>query len=1014
MYSNVSWDEFNAIRQNPNQTRIFDMLSRQQSQSGVNGGEENFFAKRAKSLENAFGTTGAVLAGGIIEQNERNRIDEQNKRFNQSLDDIYKSAGFNNIDDYYNAKEAAERDAFGRIGFDIDDYWDKRANADIAGDKDTISRLDASYNEAKAKIGNDENLARFNDIQERLKNQASANQTEAKESADKYKDYLKNSYIGQKTNQDQGKFAGSAINTLSTMFDVLAPGAGVLANSVQGGIEGVADELEQNGLKNFDWNRAGQNALIGATTGAVTGGLNRGISNQLAKNGGNLFKGGNAITRGLNNLGSSTTAGRIGSTLATGAARGAVSGAVGGATGAGLSAAMNGQDVLGSAIEGAQRGLGQGALAGGVMAGAGLAKNSLQNAMNGGQPTETELTNRPMQQEDVEPKNGIVNRQNIQPVEEDTGLYPAFEPGNDRIQQRNKLQSIGDQLMNDAKSQKNSALYDTLDARTAQRSTKTGAVEELSRLGVKPDNYLESAKTSDYINNLMTNLAENSEVKVMAPGLLDELSPNKMNVYLPTEKAEKTYNEYIKRITADGSTPDQYSAGNLLKITREFGKAANDLRYSRAEGAAEVAQALTNAKKILRNVAADALEREGITGNVANDQIAKGLAKLGASKEIQDYYTQDVDGKAPTISDYIRRSSLFEQARDMGTQMDAEQYTRSASKVATNPLTKMWNASGLDKPVNTILKNTVAPVASGITKVASKALKGAGDIEAGIKNVLTGSDTPIPTNRTPVDTGNVIDTAYNPATRVYEAIGRTEGLTNAEQARTANYITNAVQESNGGGQPGNTLESLAMPVSTTEGTSVYNAMYGTPSAGSRITSPSGNSYFQATGDYWTDVLARALTSAIEADDVDAFASLFAMYQDAASKLDKQSAKASTGNQKITATQQRANAAMNSLNRLSQMTPDLGYNLSGIPVIGGIATLGGNDYEGEAKSLAQQIGYMVSGANIKEEEAYNIGKAYVPQPFDSEQTRKNKLNRAYDIIRQYQNGYAVDDNTNLEA
>ena len=88
-----------------------------------------------------------------------------------------------------------------------------------------------------------------------------------------------------------------------------------------------------------------------------------------------------------------------------------------------------------------------------------------------------------------------------------------------------------------------------------------------------------------------------------------------------------------------------------------------------------------------------------------------------------------------------------------------------------------------------------------------------------------------------------------------------------------------------------------------------------------------------------------------------------------------------------------------------MTPDLGYNLSNIPIIGGIATFGGNDYESEAKSLAQQIGYMVSGANIKESEAENIGRAYVPQPWDSEQTRTNKLQRAYEIIQQYQNGYA---------
>ena len=1013
LYKILSNDELETFNSMPSlsQTRFYDVLGRASAQQ--NNGDDNFFTKRAKSLENAFGTTGAALAGGIIEQNERDRIDEQNKRFNQSLDDIYKSEGFNNIDDYYNAKEAAERDAFGRIGFDIDDYWDKRANADIAGDKDTISRLDASYNEAKAKISNDENLARFNDIQERLKNQASANQTEAKESADKYKDYLQNSYIGQKTNQDRGKFAGSAINTLSTMFDVLAPGAGVLANSVQGAIEGVADELEQNGLKNFDWNRAGQNALIGATTGAVTGGLNRGISNQLAKNGGNLFKGGNAITRGLNSLGSSTTAGRIGSTLATGAARGAVSGAVGGATGAGLSAAMNGQDVLGSVIEGAQRGLGQGALAGGVMAGAGLAKNSLQDAIHGNQRPETEVYNRLMQQQENEDQNAIVNRQNIQPVEEDTGLYPAFEPGNDRIQQRNKLQSIGDQLENAAKTQKYSALYDALDAKTAQRAVKTGAVEKLADLGIKPENYLETAKASNYVNDVVTKLADNSEVKTMVPDMTDRLSLDNMSVLMPQEAIDK-YNGYIRKIVADGSTPDEYSAGYLLRKSRELGDIAEDFRRSTANGAKDLASALTTAKHTLRSLANDALARENITGNLTNEQMAKGLAKLGASKELQDYLTQSVDGKAPNAGDYIYRTSLLEQARDMGTQVDAEKFTRSASKAATNPVTKMWNASGLDKPMDVVLKNTVAPLASGITKVAGKALKGAGDIEAGIKNVITGSDTPIPTNRTPVDTSNVIDTTYNPATKVYEAIGRTEGLTNGEQARTANYITNAVQESNAGGQPGNTLESLAMPVSTTEGTSVYDSMYGTPSAGSRITSQSGNSYFQATGDYWTDVLAKALTSAIEADDVDAFGSLYAMYQDAMSNLQKQSAKTSTGNQKITATQQRANAAMNSLNRLSQMTPDLGYNLSGIPVIGNIATLGGNDYEGEAKSLAQQIGYMVSGANIKEEEAYNIGKAYVPQPFDSEQTRKNKLNRAYDIIRQYQNGYAVDDNTSLEV
>ena len=376
LYETVSIDEFNRLRM-PNQTRLYNMLSRNNGGSTGESGDDNFFVKRGKSLENAFGTTGATIAAGINEEIERNKNKERGERFDKSMQDIYRNAGYNSVDDYYNAKEAAEKDAFGRIGFDIDSYWDNRANADIAGDKDTVARLDQEYNAAKAQIGNDEALAKFDEIQNQLKAQSSANYNEAKKAAEDYADYRQNSYIGQKTNQDRGKFAGSAINTLSTMFDVMAPGAGVLANSLQGGIEGIADELEQNGLENFDWNRAGQNALTGATVGAVTGGLNKGISSKLAKNGGNLFKGGNAITRGLNNLGSSTATGRIGSTLATGAARGAISGAAGGAVGGGLSAAMNGGDVIGSAIEGAQRGAGQGAFAGGTMAGINMAASRL-------------------------------------------------------------------------------------------------------------------------------------------------------------------------------------------------------------------------------------------------------------------------------------------------------------------------------------------------------------------------------------------------------------------------------------------------------------------------------------------------------------------------------------------------------------------------------------------------------------------------------------------------------------
>jgi hypothetical protein len=172
----------------------------------------------------------------------------------------------------------------------------------------------------------------------------------------------------------------------------------------------------------------------------------------------------------------------------------------------------------------------------------------------------------------------------------------------------------------------------------------------------------------------------------------------------------------------------------------------------------------------------------------------------------------------------------------------------------------------------------------------------------------------------------------------------------------------------------------------------------------------GNSY-SGTGNNMLDRLVVGMENALNAGDVSAFSQLADIYNTLSKVYGVTTSGSSTGSQKLSATQQRANAAMNSLQRLSGMTPDLGYNLSGIPIVGDIATLGGNAYEGEAKSLAQQIGYMVSGSNIKAEEAEAIGKAYVPQPFDSEYTRQLKLQRAAEIIQQYQNGTA-DDTANI--
>ena len=1072
-----------------------------------------FFKKRGKSIENAFGTTGASLVSAIDTATENVNIEQRNKAYKDRLNNIAKKYGY----DTYQA------------------VWDARDAAEASGDQATLDKID-------------------NVINPELKAQADTNASEANKAAEDWKNYRENSYVGQKVNQDRGKFAGSAINTLSTAADLTGLTANPLANTIQGGLEGVADELEQNGLENFDVGRAAQNAAIGATTGLVTGGLNAGISNALAKR---------AATKGLTNAAAKTGVGQAlkqgAKTIAGGAARGAVSGAVGGATGAGLSAALNGQDVLGSAVEGAKRGLTQGAVAGGTMAGANLVLNNtpgvgkfmqdlnsaktnwdnsgdsfnerLTNTLNSGDSAVGNWLNRQSQSralatmgnignrvqdagtttgtgdawdrlarqsgynnydeviqrymeanpgvelnpngaagqiltwldenpntpttaagwakragervvedmnnsnlgmrvkdvsnelpEDIRNMNisdntklpadtevsGIARQRNAmndaselqstaktsamaQTQDGTNDLTKVFDPDSLKISSKNKLQSIGQQLQTAAKTQKYAALYDSLDGKTAERAIKTNAPDVLAEMGVRPENYLEAAKTSNYINGVASDLAEKSGVKVTSPDLVSKLNAASDDVIFTTPDAQKKFNTAIRQIVADGSSPDEYSAGYLLAKSRDFSNKAAKLRGNAADVDA-LRTAYTNAKYVLRDEATNALANAGITGDLANDNIARGLKEMGANQKVVDYYTApNDDGSAPNVSDYIRRSSIFEQARDMGNQVAAEKLTRSASKQPTNMMTRIWRASGLDQPVETLLRNTVAPVAAKATDLTGKALEGAGNLAS-----KASYSTPITT----VDT--TMTQAAPSSLDIYNAIGRTEGEIQGDKARTAQYLANATNAANA---QNNTLESMVIP-NTSGTTAIYNTMQGGTGTNTQLANAqqgTTNSYFQPTGDYWADLLGSAITMAIDANDVNAFTSLYSMYQDALADIQKESSK--TSEVKLTDKQRQANAAERALNDFENAEHNFAYDVSDIPVIGNIANFGGNEYASKAEALALQIGYMLSGATVNKEEAKNIGMAYVPQPRDNEATRRSKLAQLRGIISDYQSTYA---------
>lgn len=1234
------------------QTRLYNTIgrgavtssrgARQKNKGNSDEAGSGFLEKRGKSIENALGTTGAALyeSGGDLispiigrltgkyeskkSKDQREKLDNTLASNNQRLDDVVKKYGFNSRNDFYDASDQAEKNIFGKYGFDSDEYWNKHADlwTPATADSDEVKQLEKQRSDVIGRMSKEDAdvINKFDAIQNELKGASATNKNALDKVVADYNDYVKNNYASQKINQDRGKFAGSAINTLSTAFDVMAPGAGIAANAVQGGLEGVADELEQSGFENFDAERAAQNALVGGVTGGVVGGLNKGLSTGLAKRGGNLFKGGNALTRGLNNLGSKTAIGRAGSTIATGAARGALSGAVGGATGGGLSAALNGEDVLQSALTGATQGAKQGAVMGGAMSGANLAlsktpvmrsineagenwKNSgetfnerLTNTLNSGDsavgnwlnrktqsaalgaagnlgnrvatintevnkpldawdrlaqqngyetyddviqsylkanpdaklnpngaagqitswmdenpgnwssdtPTtakgwlkragervvedlnnsnlgnrvkdvsgeaseyirstdpdtqwaelddlmakavdldtrklygagsgwdrtqqnkilqsettndvlstltdklkengtfsdyqsgkindtqyreavkntlnsaigevlnETELQRLSSAQtpttakgwakkaasrliDDINEKgiglstkrvdnelpqdvrNLEINRNdmfgytddNTEPITveqalagtsnksrkttiptnvqeaEVINLDKSFDnPGLSEIKNRNKAQALGKQLQNAAQTQKFSGIYDALDAKTAQRAAETSAPQRLAELGVNSQDYNEYAKTSSYVNRVISDLADKSGVKVNALDLPEQLSAESLSLPFNSESNLKTYNRAIRNLVADGSSPTEYSASQLLEASRRFGKNAATIRGN-TEAARELRNAYTEAKYKLRDIATDALEKSGVTGEATSARIAQGLKDLGANQAVQDYYTEAVDGKAPNAADYIRRSSLFEQARDMGNQIDAEKYTRSASKTPTRGLTRLWRATGLDRPIETLLSNTVAPAASKVTNLTGKAIEKAGDIAAG--SGAGASDG----GNVKVDTGVTQPTQpaqYDPRTQIYNAIGRTQGEledTRVERAQAARDLSDAIDRAEN--NKDSTLENLVNQLQpyAKNNMATYNTLFGTPAqqqqpvsdatltgtnTGAQTGTTASNPYFPETGDFWTDVIGDALAKAIDDNDVELFGELYEMYQKSATNAQKSAGK----------------------------------------------------------------------------------------------------------------------------
>lgn len=144
-------------------------------------------------------------------------------------------------------------------------------------------------------------------------------------------------------------------------------------------------------------------------------------------------------------------------------------------------------------------------------------------------------------------------------------------------------------------------------------------------------------------------------------------------------------------------------------------------------------------------------------------------------------------------------------------------------------------------------------------------------------------------------------------------------------------------------------------------------------------------------------ISNAMEAALAAGDITAYGQLANLYKKAYAVYGQDT---TTTAKALSATQSKALTAAQQLDQLAQMTPDAGTALASSP-LGFLVDLGGgNQYANQAKALATTLGYLLSGANIRETEAERIGQAYVPSAFDSEPVRQQKLERARQLIQSY--------------
>ena len=569
---------------------------------------------------------------------------------------------------------------------------------------------------------------------------------------------------------------------------------------------------------------------------------------------------------------------------------------------------------------------------------------------------------------------------------------------------RNLAQKIGDTLQETGQATKDSQVYSKLKGNLAEDMARKNSVERLRELGFNSTDYDKAANLSEVVNKYYDDAVKQTKQPIEAPQLRNIAREVADDLHISSANRadlEKLVNTMLDDAVAKdgkmtGLTMDRFTPADLEKVAKNLGQKAENITTTNYGGR----------KKAIRNLTPDNEEYARALGEVRNRlrneigemadyngaELAARMKDAGATQKQIDYVTN-----GGTLRSAKAATSLFEDARNMAQQIKSDSYKRGANATnSTNFITQVANASGASNLVNMAAR----PIAGAIGTIE----KGAGKVISGIGNKLAGTAS----RESGENAGKLASKAKNIASGAAERIGNATANLNNETLSNiglndgltlGTYLTNQANRQIGYGQARDAQERMANAQALSQAQNDYdNALASYQNEEQQV----NNAIAQAQA--MQSPLGRieqAMTLALNAGDINAYSQLADLYQQAAKIEELKNPTSKTEGKALSANQAKALTAQQQLEMLATMTPNAGTVAANIPGLNKIVNLtGGNEYDNQADALATTLGYLLSGANIKESEAKRIGKAYVPTAFDSDAVRQQKLDRAAQLIQSY--------------